>query len=108
MLSATGQALSKIGEGRRPVSIAHETVMTPWEQKGMLMRTLVEQLDGRDLVLVDGVKVLADDGWALVLPDPDDPVTHVWAEAPSDAAAGARAQQYAVRLRQLLADSPER
>ena len=55
-----------------------------------------------DLVLVDGVKVLEDDGWALVLPDPEEPLTHVWAEAPSDARARARAQEYAVRLRQLL------
>ena len=27
----------------RPVHMVHETVVTPWEQKGMVMRTLVEQ-----------------------------------------------------------------
>jgi mannose-1-phosphate guanylyltransferase/phosphomannomutase len=102
MLSLTSQPLSKIVDNLPAVHIAHEAVMTPWEQKGMVMRTLVERLDGQDLVLVDGVKVLAEDGWALVLPDPDDPITHVWAEGPSDARARARAQQYAVRLRQLL------
>ena len=47
--------------------------MTPWEQKGLVMRTLVEQLGDRDLVLVDGVKVPEEDGWALVLPDPEEP-----------------------------------
>ena len=62
----------------------------------------VEQLGDREVVLVDGVKVLEDDGWALVLPDPEEPVTHVWAEGPSEAAAGSRTQQHAVRLRQLL------
>jgi len=46
-----------------PVHIAHESVVTPWEQKGMIMRTLVEQLSDRDLVLVDGVKVPEEDGW---------------------------------------------
>jgi mannose-1-phosphate guanylyltransferase/phosphomannomutase len=102
MLSVTSQPLSKIVDALPAVHIAHEAVMTPWEQKGMVMRTLVEQLDGQDLVLVDGVKVAAEDGWALVLPDPEDPVTHVWAEGPSEARARARAQQYAVRLRQLL------
>ena len=35
-------------------------------------------------MLVDGVKILDDDGWALVLPDPEEPLTHVWAEAGSD------------------------
>ena len=64
-----------------PVHIAHEAVHTPWDQKGMVMRTLVERSKGRELVLVDGVKVIEDDGWALVLPDPEEPLTHVWAEA---------------------------
>ena len=46
------------------------------------MRTLMEQLteEGAELVLVDGIKVVSDDGWVLVVPDPEDPVTHVWAE----------------------------
>jgi mannose-1-phosphate guanylyltransferase/phosphomannomutase len=52
--------------------------------------------------LVDGVKVVEEDGWALVLPDPEEPLTHVWAEADSDAAAEARAKEYVVRLEQLL------
>ena len=36
-------------------------------------------------MLVDGVKVMHDDGWVLALPDPEEPVTHVWAEAGTDA-----------------------
>ena len=45
---------------------------------------LLEQAQDKELVLVDGIKVLHADGWALVLPDPEEPVTHVWAEGPSD------------------------
>ncbi len=82
--------------------IAHETVVTPWEQKGLVMRTLVERTDPSRLVLVDGVKVLHDDGWALALPDPAEPLTHIWAEAGSDADARTRAQEYSRRLRQLV------
>ncbi len=66
------------------------------------MRTLVERPQGRELVLVDGVKILEDDGWSLVLPDPEEPITHVWAEAPTDAGAESRAQEVAVRIEQLL------
>ena len=57
MLGRTGQTLSKLVQSLPAVHIVHESVVTPWEQKGMLMRTLVEQLGERDLVLVDGVKV---------------------------------------------------
>ncbi|MEY2461817.1 MAG: mannose-phosphate guanylyltransferase / phosphomannomutase, partial [Acidimicrobiaceae bacterium] len=52
------------------VHIAHETVVTPWEQKGTVMRSLMELTKDRELELVDGVKVLHEDGWALALPDP--------------------------------------
>jgi mannose-1-phosphate guanylyltransferase/phosphomannomutase len=48
------------------------------------------------------VKVIHEAGWALVLPDPDEPVTHVWAEGPSDADAVRLAQEYARRIRQIL------
>jgi len=102
MLSDTGQTLSKLVHSLPAVHIAHESVVTPWEHKGLAMRTMVEWLGDRDLVLVDGVKVLEDDGWELVLPDPEEPITHVWAEGPSEAVARSRAQQFAVRLRQLL------
>jgi len=102
LLASTGLRLSKIVADQPRVHISHETVVTPWEQKGMVMRTLVERAGERELVLVDGMKALYDDGWALVLPDPDEPVTHVWAEGPGDSQARARAQDYARRIRQML------
>ena len=102
LLTSTGRKLSELVAAMPPVRIAHQSVHTPWDQKGMLMRTLVERSQGRELVLVDGVKVIEDDGWALVLPDPDEPLTHVWAEAPSAARAEARAMEYATRLEHLL------
>ncbi len=102
LLRAAGHPLSKMIHALPSVHIAHDAVVTPWERKGMVMRTLVEQLDGREMVLIDGVKVAEEDGWALVLPDPEEPLTHVWAEGPSDARARGLAQQYTVRIRQLL------
>jgi mannose-1-phosphate guanylyltransferase/phosphomannomutase len=102
LLTNTGRKLSDLVASLPSVHIAHQAVHTPWDQKGMVMRTLVERSQGRDLVLVDGVKVLEEDGWALVLPDPEEPVTHVWAEGASDSQAESRANEYAVRLEQLL------
>jgi mannose-1-phosphate guanylyltransferase/phosphomannomutase len=85
LLSLLGRGASSLEErldSMPAMPIVHEEVVTPGEQKGLIMRTLMEQLaeQGADLVLVDGIKVQADDGWALVVPDPEDPVTHVWAE----------------------------
>jgi mannose-1-phosphate guanylyltransferase/phosphomannomutase len=84
------------------VHIAHDTVVTPWEQKGAVMRSLVELSKDREVELVDGVRVHHSDGWALALPDPEEPITHVWAEAGSDDQARRLVQEYARRIRQLL------
>jgi mannose-1-phosphate guanylyltransferase/phosphomannomutase len=100
LLATTGQSLSALVHSLPPVHIAHETLHTPWEQTGVIMRTLVERLGDRELMLVDGVKVADGDGWALVVPDPEEPMMHVWAEGTSAEGARARAQQYVDRLTQ--------
>jgi len=102
MLAETEQSLSGLVGQAPDVHVAQKDVETPWEQKGMLMRTMVEQLKDRELVLVDGVKVLHDDGWALVLPDPDEQVTHVWAEGSSQDEAQKLVDEYAQRIEQIL------
>jgi mannose-1-phosphate guanylyltransferase/phosphomannomutase len=102
MLAMTGESMSKL-TGRLPtVHIAHEEVVTPWEQKGTVMRIAVERTKGRPVMLVDGVKIPEADGWVLIVPDPEEPSTHVWAEAATDAKARARASDHAVRIRQML------
>ncbi|CAN5747318.1 mannose-1-phosphate guanyltransferase [soil metagenome] len=102
LLAKSRTTLSAVREALPRVHIAHETVVTPWEQKGMVMRTLVELSKDRRLELIDGVKVIHDDGWVLALPDPEEPVTHIWAEGTDQAGARALAQEYVRRIRQTL------
>jgi mannose-1-phosphate guanylyltransferase/phosphomannomutase len=102
LLSYHDTTLGEVVDKLPPVHIAHLTVVTPWEQKGLVMRTLVERSAERDLVLVDGVKVRHGEGWVLALPDPEEPVTHIWAEGPSDSAASELAQEYTRRIRQMV------
>jgi mannose-1-phosphate guanylyltransferase / phosphomannomutase len=53
------------------------------------MRAVLEAAGGREVDTTDGVRVVESDGrWALVLPDPAEAVTHVWAEAPTPDEAG--------------------
>jgi mannose-1-phosphate guanylyltransferase/phosphomannomutase len=104
MLAGTGVRLSKVVSQAPPVHIAHEGVVTPWEQKGMVMRTLVERTKDREVILIDGVKVLHAEGWALVLPDPEEPLTHVWAEGDSEAGARELAQEYVRRIRGIVSE----
>jgi mannose-1-phosphate guanylyltransferase/phosphomannomutase len=102
LMAGLRRRMSEVVAELPAVRVAHEAVVTPWEKKGLVMRMVMEWAKDRDLLLVDGVKVLHDDGWALVFPDAEEPLTHVWAEASSDADARARAQEYARRIRNLL------
>ncbi|MTI80110.1 MAG: nucleotidyltransferase [Firmicutes bacterium] len=62
--------------------VAKKQVPVPWEAKGRVIRHLIEEKPGR-LELLDGVKVYHPDGWALVLPDPEEPVCRVYSEGSS-------------------------
>jgi mannose-1-phosphate guanylyltransferase/phosphomannomutase len=102
LLAKEGVSLSAVRESLPRTHLAHELVVTPWEQKGLVMRSLVELSKDRRLELIDGVKVIHEDGWVLALPDPEEPVTHIWAEAADDAGASRLAKEYTRRIRQML------
>ena len=83
--------------------MVHEEVITPWEQKGAVMRSLVEQTQGRNVELIDGIKVHHDTGWVLVLPGSggaDHP--HPGRGRHPRTRRRNLAQEYARRIRQML------
>ena len=102
LLAAAGRPLSAVVDALPDVYVAEREVVTPWEQKGSVMRELVEQSKGRDVDLVDGVRIHHVGGWALVLPDPEEPVTRVTAEADSAEAADRLADEYVRRIEQMV------
>ena len=102
LLAAVDRPLSAICARLPSTHIAHETIVTPWERKGTVMREIVERVGTRGVELIDGVKVIDDDKWVLVIPDPEDALTHVWAEANSDPEARRYAQEYVQRIRHIL------
>ena len=102
LMASSARRMSQVVASLPTVRVAHEAVVTPWDKKGLVMRMVMEWAKDRDITLVDGVKVLHSDGWALIFPDTEEPLTHVWAEASTDPDARARAQEYARRIRNLL------
>jgi mannose-1-phosphate guanylyltransferase/phosphomannomutase len=84
LLAAASEPLSSVLAEIPDTHVAHDIVPTPWERKGAVMRGVMERAKNSPTVLVDGVKILYPDGWALVLPDPETAVTHIWAEGPSE------------------------
>ena len=83
LLAPVRRPLSElIAELPRP-TLVHRQLACPWGLKGLVMRLLNERMAGRDLDLTDGIKVFDDRGWGQVLPDPDEPLIHLYAEGAS-------------------------
>lgn len=61
--------------------MAAREVACPWEHKGRIMRTIIDEERGKDVEMLDGVRIKREDGWVLVLPDSSDPAFRIIAEA---------------------------
>ena len=69
------------------------------------MRRMTEKLHDGRVSLVDGIKVFLDKGeWALVLPDAEEPLFHVYAEAGDDDRAAELADKYQEIARQVIVE----
>ena len=87
LVARTRLTLSQIDDRIPTASVVRRDVPTPWAAKGTVMRTVVEAAGGADVDTTEGVRLRnGSDRWVLVLPDPAEPVTHLWAEGPDTAA----------------------
>jgi mannose-1-phosphate guanylyltransferase/phosphomannomutase len=66
------------------------------------MRVLSERLKGRDVELIDGIKVTDRRGWVQVLPDPDEPLVHIYAEGRDEQASNALESEFRALVEEVL------
>ncbi len=78
--------------------IYRKEVACPWSEKGMVMRRLIEEAGTGKVELIDGIKIYADEGWTLVLPDCEEPVFRVVSEAATMEAAQRLTDYYSGRI----------
>src|SRR5579875_855385 len=88
LVARTKLTLSQI-DGRIPQAhVLRRVVPTPWAAKGLVMRSVLHAAGGKPVETTDGVRIVEDEqSWVLVLPDPAEAITHLWAEAPDADAA---------------------
>ncbi len=96
LVARTRLTLSQIDARIPAAHLLKRSMPTPWAAKGSVMRTVVEAAGDRTIDTTDGVRVVEPDGgWILVLPDPSDAVTHLWAEGPDGDSAQALLDEWA-------------
>jgi mannose-1-phosphate guanylyltransferase/phosphomannomutase len=86
LLAPVERPLSELVAELPASTLVHRQVPCPWALKGTVMRVLTERLRDRQVDLLDGIKVFDDRGWAQVLPDPDEPLVHIYAEGATEEA----------------------
>ncbi|MBI1892935.1 MAG: nucleotidyltransferase, partial [Candidatus Rokubacteria bacterium] len=80
-------------------------VTCPNEQKGRVMRQLVESAKGETAELVEGVRIHKNEAWVAAIPHPDRAVFQIIAEAPTREAAQQLATTYAGLIEKAKSDA---
>ncbi|HZK49456.1 MAG TPA: sugar phosphate nucleotidyltransferase [Thermoleophilia bacterium] len=106
MLASTMEHVSRLAGALPEVTVRHAVVECPWSVKGVVMRMLVERLKHQRVSLLDGVKLAVGSAdWVQFLPDPGEPVFHVFAEADTLAASDELLARYAHMLQETIDDA---
>jgi mannose-1-phosphate guanylyltransferase/phosphomannomutase len=83
-------------------ALIHQRAPVPWSLKGLAMRELGERVKDHRDERADGIRVEENGGWAHLVPDPDEPLFHIYAEGTTDDESTALAQRYRALLDEVL------
>lgn len=75
--------LSEIVSEVPKFNMAHTTVDCTWQEKGKIMRLMIEVHEDKPIEVIEGLKIFFDKAWVLMLPDPVSPLFHLYSEADS-------------------------
>ncbi|HHV59593.1 MAG TPA: NTP transferase domain-containing protein [Clostridiaceae bacterium] len=81
--------------------IKKKEVECPWNAKGKVIRRIMQENKGEEMETLEGVKIIKDKGWVLVLPDAEKPVCQVISEGFSAEFAEELTNFYADKIREI-------
>jgi mannose-1-phosphate guanylyltransferase/phosphomannomutase len=102
LLAPVRGPLSDLVAGLPKPTLVHRQLPCPWALKGVVMRVLTERLRDQRTDLLDGIKVFDERGWAQVLPDPDEPLVHIYAEGRTDEDSKALEEEYRRMVEEIM------
>ena len=102
LLAPVRRPLSELVAELPASTLVHRQLPCPWALKGVVMRVMTERLRDRKVDLLDGIKVYEKRGWAQVLPDPDEPLVHIYAEGRTEDDSKALEQEYRQMVEEIM------
>lgn len=97
-MASEGKSLSSIVKLLPSCHMERKTVFCPWSSKGKVMRKMMEEIKGKPLELVDGIKIYDAQGWVLILPDTDESHVKIISQGSTAETAATLASAYAQRI----------
>lgn len=92
--------LSDIEAKTPKLHMAKNNVFCTLDQKGKIMRKLVEDSEGKKRQLIDGIKIFFDEHkWVLCIPDSEREIFHVNAEAKTQKSAQELVKEYSAKIK---------
>ena len=107
LLAPIDKPLSALVADLPPSRLVHRRIPCPWAQKGLVMRLLNERYADRDVDLTDGIKLFEERGWVQVLPDPDEPLIHIYAEGGTEEDSEALEAEMRAQIEEILQGDTE-
>ncbi len=110
LLALSGKSLSELVAEIPDTTLIHKTKSCPWSLKGAAMRAISESVgEDEDVSRLDGIKVFHENGWAQVLPSPDEPMFEIYAEGKTEEDSESLLERYSALLDEIIAtqDSQE-
>ena len=104
MLDRHETTLDEVVAALPPFYLRTRAVPCPFDRKGAVMRTMAALGQTDEAEMVEGVRILTDDGWALVLPHATEAVVYVYAEGADDASADATVARYVAAVEDAIAN----
>jgi mannose-1-phosphate guanylyltransferase / phosphomannomutase len=102
LLAPVRKPVSELVAALPAPTLVHRQLPCAWGLKGVVMRVLTERLRDRELELMDGIKVYGERGWAQVLPDPDEPLVHIYAEGRTEEDSKALEAEYRAMVEDIM------
>ncbi len=103
LISKKKTHISKLIAEIPPINYRYDSIPCMAEQKGAVIRTLVEKTRGMKVDLLDGIKIHDTDGsWVLVLPDPSEPFINMYADGNNSSIVNTQMEKYKEIIQEIV------
>ncbi|MCX8123986.1 MAG: sugar phosphate nucleotidyltransferase [Spirochaetes bacterium] len=100
LVALEGKKLSEIRRLLPHSNMYHIVMPCPVDAKALVMREIASWADGH-VELIDGVRVVHNNGWILILPDTLLPSVHIYCEGVSDEARDTIINNYSAKIKKI-------